>query len=306
MDKYNSDMVVKMWGGIKYLKNTRGNVTVMIAICIIPLLICVGVALDYAMISKQETQYQDHLDVALLAAIQEENKSSARKTVLESLEDIESDYELSDFKYKDEADNKTISARLSGKHVMSFGGILGKKEADISVISEVQSIKKVSEVRFSPSHAKGQYNKNIYLKVRDDSGAERTVGTFNYTSGQPNPFTVSSSNWIELGSYDDIWLEMHVHYDVEEGATTRLKEWYGDDQTFSIYEAGFSQHLWVNDVQLRPDQEITPELLFPCGLTTRHAWEDVPRGYPTTDTPDFYFRVESKCESSVGGIRISR
>ena len=286
------------------LINDRGNMAVMAALVMLPILMAVGVALDFSLLAKKKTEVQNQLDTAVLAAIHEENDGNARNVLKDKLTNKLDDFKLENFSYNESTETKTVSAEMTANYQLLFGGLLGKNIAEIKVESTAVSQLDVTELLFRPINAKGQYHKDVYLKILRPSGDVETLGTFVYNPTLPSSFVVSSANWIPLEDYRKIILEMRVHNDIEPNATAKLKDWYGDDQTFAVDEVGFSEHLWVDDVQLKPDEVITNKVLFSCGATRRHNWEDVPRGYPTTDTPDFEFEILARCGVSKNNIRI--
>lgn len=293
-----------IWELKSFFKNDRGNMTLVAAVGMIPIILGIGVAVDSSLLTKTKNDAQNQLDSAVLAAIQENSSGQARTMLNQKIGHKVDNFQLKDFSYDVSSEKTSVSAVMTTNYQLVFGGIFGKSDAEIRVSSTAESLVDISELVFRPISAKGQYHKDIYLKVLRHSGDVETVGTFSYDPTLPSPFVVSSANWIQLGDYKKIILEMRVHYDVEAGATASLKGWYGEDQTFAVDEDGFSEHLWVDGVQLRPDEIITNETLFSCNATRRHNWEDVPRGYPTTDTPDFEFEILSKCGASKNNIRI--
>jgi Flp pilus assembly protein TadG len=52
----------------KYLRNTNGNVAIMLAIGIVPIALAAGVAVDYSRLLNTRTEVQNQLDAAVLAA----------------------------------------------------------------------------------------------------------------------------------------------------------------------------------------------------------------------------------------------
>jgi len=125
----------------KYINNQSGNVAIMFAIIVVPLLIAIGVAVDYSRLSASYSKLQNAADSAALAAAISymENGSSEMKKIGRETFKLNSatvqDVTLSNIKVK-KTNANTIQITSDARLKPMFMHMFGYSKLDYSLTSE--------------------------------------------------------------------------------------------------------------------------------------------------------------------------
>ena len=121
----------------RYLKNKSGNVAMMFSVTMMLILLGVGVAADFSIMSKKNTSYQGFADAAVLAAAQ------SGLTDLAELQALAEAYVFANSMGNEELvteltikPNGRIRVEVSARHEMVMMGLFGKKQADVATSAE--------------------------------------------------------------------------------------------------------------------------------------------------------------------------
>lgn len=120
----------------KFLKDTSGNIAIMAAAAILPLIISAGLAVDYSRIAHAQSTLQSAADAAALAAAvqtslpEAKRKKIARNMVIANYQD----YPIHKIKVKFDGDKVTVIPIV--KLPMAFSGLFGKNTVKIKVLAE--------------------------------------------------------------------------------------------------------------------------------------------------------------------------
>ena len=127
----------------RYRRNIDGNFSILMAGFVFTLVVCLGVAVDYARLNKEQQNAQDSVDSAALAAAvrlsTEANPESidVKQFILENLTynktDVFGDIELLEGRY--DANNNEIIVRARVGVPAEFMGIVGKKKLTVDVLA---------------------------------------------------------------------------------------------------------------------------------------------------------------------------
>ncbi|MEP4051283.1 MAG: pilus assembly protein [Litorimonas sp.] len=122
----------------RYLSDTAGNISMMFAIVLGMLLLCISAALDLAGSVSQKDTMQSMSDAAALAAVTsgETKHSKIKKFVEASIESNNlNNYDL-DWELKIVGD--TVTVEIQSPYDTMMMGFVGKKELDVGVMSEAK------------------------------------------------------------------------------------------------------------------------------------------------------------------------
>ena len=292
-----------------YSKDESGNLAVIFALCLLPILVAVGVAVDLSKIVSNKQRLQDAADNAALAAIHEPNRVEARRVFRESLSTsvTGSEDRIRTAKFQRLETNNTVSvkATVKGKHSFAFGSLLGRSEIDYTVASSVVASKKISSVRFVPTFGSGYLNKEFGLWViRPNSTTPVRLATYRWTSSAPVTFpngaspgrlNSSTRGYVNLGNYTEFFMTTSITDPWNTYTREQMVEVYGEDFSLSSREEGNGDHYFVNGMQLAMNEQVNFTRDLSCSLRNQSfEWEDAP-GLAAPGT-DFRFRVETRCD----------
>lgn len=125
----------------KYIEDTSGNVAMMFALVAVPLLICIGVAVDMSRISNYQTKLKDVADnTALTASLAyrtggEKAMSEVGKEMFNSYAESIANLEYSTPVIKKTEEN-TVTVSAQGSFEPMFPQLFGYPKLDFSVLSE--------------------------------------------------------------------------------------------------------------------------------------------------------------------------
>ena len=300
-----------------FFKDEKGNVAVMTAFTLIPILMLLGLALDGSAVMKKETRLQDALDAAALAAIREPKKSDSRKVFKEFLEDSGyGDVKITEFTRKQAAGKIDITAKASGKHVPVFKSILGISEVGYNAKTSVTGGTMFSGIRFTPTFGSGYLDKEFQLWVRrPNNPTPELLATYNWRSTAPITFfngaspgylRSSTNGSVDLGDFTEFFMSTTVYDRWNTYTEEDLISVYGEDYTLFSNEPGHGDHFVVNGRVLDVEEAVNFSRDFNCNSGVQSfEWEDAP-GFATPHT-DFRFNVSGECNIiDPGTIRISR
>jgi len=300
-----------------FYKDEKGNVAIMTAFALVPLLMLLGLALDGSAVIQKETKLQDALDAAALAAITEPKKSKSRKVFEKFLED--SGYEditITEFKRQQAAGRINITAKASGEYLPVFQSIFGVSEIAYDAETSVTGGTMFSGIRFTPTFGSGYLDKEFKLWVRrPNTPTPELLATYNWTSiapitffdgSSPGRLNSSTNGSIDLGDFTEFFMSTTVNDRWNTYTEEQLIGVYGEDYTLFSNEPGHGDHFVVNGRVLDVDEDVDFSRDFNCNSgVQRFEWEDAP-GLAETGT-DFRFNVTGECNViDPGTIRISQ
>jgi Flp pilus assembly protein TadG len=124
----------------RFSLDIRGNIAILTALAIVPLLLIAGGMIDYSRAASARVFLQKALDSALLRIVSDpviaaEDREEAIRHVLAGLMKERSSLVPADFIFSDA--NGVIQVSASSRNKNVFGGILGRKETDVTATSAV-------------------------------------------------------------------------------------------------------------------------------------------------------------------------
>jgi Flp pilus assembly protein TadG len=300
---WDKKMIRKFW------KNESGNMTLMTALGLLPVMGVVGVAVDLAAISNTKQSLQDSIDNAALAAIHEPNRSKAARAFVNNIlqQDIGDTRKLrvTKFQRRETNGNVTLEATISGRQELIFGSLLGKSNEYYKVNTKVTGDKKLSAIRFYPTYGSGFLDKEFQLWViRPNRASPERLATYRWKSSAPitlpdnsSPGWLSSSRrgTVRLGNYTDFYMTTRISDPWDTYSHEQKVQVYGPDYTISSYEPGHGDHFVVNGRQLPREERVNFTRDFSCDVPNQNfEWEDAP-GLAMPNT-DFRFTVTARCD----------
>ncbi|UVD60772.1 pilus assembly protein (plasmid) [Rhizobium sp. Pop5] len=122
-------------------KNRNGNVAMIVALCLVPMLVAVGASFDYIRSYNSRQRMQSDLDAALIAAVKQINNSADTEALKRKVSDwfhaqVESSYTLGAIDI--DTTNHNITATASGTVPTTFMKIANIETVDVSVSSAVK------------------------------------------------------------------------------------------------------------------------------------------------------------------------
>lgn len=293
-----------------FCKDQSGNMTLISALSLLPVLAIVGAAVDTSFAMKKQDTLQNAIDNAALAAIHESNSTKAAWIFYQSLRskgfDSEDNIQIKSFRRAETRGGVTVKATVQGTHTLAFGSLLGRSETDYTVATSVVGSKKISSIRFVPTFGSGYLNKEFELWVnRPNTTVPERLATYTWTSSAPitfrdgtSPGTLDSSRRgpIDLGNYTDFFMTTTITDPWNTYSREQMVEVYGEDYTISSREPGHGDHFFVNGEQLPINEMVNFTRDFSCDQRNQNfEWEDAP-GLAQPGT-DFRFRVEARCDA---------
>ncbi len=123
----------------RFLRDTRGNVAMIVAFLILPMLVLAGGATDMARYEAHRVQLQDGIDRAVLAAASLSQTVTVETTVNDYLKtlDFKDDVEL-DFDYQLGLNSRTITVTADYAMPAGFLPLIGIAELPIRVVAQAQ------------------------------------------------------------------------------------------------------------------------------------------------------------------------
>ena len=120
----------------KFLKDTSGNLAIMAAAAILPLIFSVGMAVDYSRMSHARSSLQSAADAAALAAaVQTSLPEAKRKKVAQNMMAANyRDYPIQSIDVQFDDDKVTVTPVVNLP--MAFSGLFGKSSVKIEVLAE--------------------------------------------------------------------------------------------------------------------------------------------------------------------------
>lgn len=304
----------------RFLKNESGNMSILVALSMLPILAAVGLATDYSSATRKKQNLQSSIDSAALFAIHEPNRRDAIRVFKANLEskgfDVKKDIKIKKFSRERSQNGVTINATVSGSHDVAFGAFLGSSKADYTVKTAVVGSTKISSVRFIPTFGSGYLNKEFELWVnRPNTNRPERLATYTWTSSAPITFRDNSSpGWlrssrrgpIDLGDYTEFFMTSTINDPWNTYTREQMVEVYGEDYKIFSNEPGHGDHFFVNGKPLDVNEQVDFTRDLSCSQSNQSfEWEDAP-GLAVPGT-DFRFRVEAVCNVvDPDTIRITR
>lgn len=275
----------------RFVASQSGNVAIIFALSLIPLVGVVGAAIDYTNLVRIKSEMQNAADSAVLAAAAAD-KNGGKKAAREYYAGNTVKGGVSHYDRSESDVNATFTVRATHKASLYFMHLFGIDKSIVSVEAKAVAPKVLSSVRFRSLSANGWYNKLVKLMVRRRGETEyEEVANVEYHY-QPTYVRASSSGWIDLGDFEEAYLQMDVDPYSKGLESCRHSPC---DLTYRTDDPNWSHRLIIDRVPVPPGTKVDILSLVPCGTTTSHAWEDGGSKVSYADA-DFYYEVEGRCD----------
>lgn len=300
-----------------------GNFGMITALVAIPLVLSVGVALDYTNASSEREHLQALADSAALAGGGQYDGTNASVAISTAQSILKSYAEKlpAGTTYDVKLDGQSLSVTMDSASTNAFMGIVGRGTTDIGVVSTAISPMKPKKITFVPTKAQGWYYKKVsIIVVRPKSTAEEVVGTVTYqpttqADGGQGTMVVSPQTTLELGDYAALILKMEIKNDgcglnqkatVSNSKVTCSASNRNADRTYNLTlrtdNPDTTHYLFVDGVQLPQGVTSPLESILECGKTSNHAWEDG-GGWARQD---FFYTATSYCAPNGQFVRLTK
>jgi hypothetical protein len=155
-----------------FLQDTRGNIAITMAMCLVPLMMIAGGSLDYVSTTHDKEKLQTLVFQAANTAsrlIKTASNSEVESHLLQFVT-LASDYNVtpSDLKYEISQDRKAISVKMNASHKNAFLASFGMNEFNYSV--EALALAPIQKGP-RPTQEKGELT--IVLGERNEVGARK-------------------------------------------------------------------------------------------------------------------------------------
>lgn len=281
-------------------KNRDGNVAIIFAIAAPVMLFLIGVAIDFSNAVNQRTKLQASLDASVLAIAADLSRNSPTEFAdyqnIELIREIfkaESEVGTVD-SYSISSNSQSINVTATARYEMKthFASIIGKRFIPIEVTSAANAPKVLTSFKIMVKSAAGLWSKSAEI-VGEKDGLETVLATARYTYIRPGvrpAFTIDDPNWIDIQSYDDVFIRFTVFED-----SYRRRRMCGEllcpDIVLTTRDPLASNRMYIDGVRQKDGIVIKFEDTVECGSQTEHAWED-----GGGHGPDFHYNIEGKCE----------
>ena len=135
-----------------FLRDFRGNFSIILALAALPIMICAGVAVDYSGLSREQTRLQNSVDAAILAVGQDfefKGKGKVRKELnayLKGNMDKDAYQRIDSLDVDINRREHTLTVEAKGKFDTSFMMLAGKEKLNYKAISQIMSAHGGAEV----------------------------------------------------------------------------------------------------------------------------------------------------------------
>ena len=135
-----------------FLRDFRGNFSVILALAALPIMICAGVAVDYSSLSREQTRLQNSVDAAILAIGQDFETKGKGKVRKELQNYLRGNLEKDAFKRIDnlgiDIDRRRHTLTVTAKAQLdtSFMMLAGKDKLNYTAVSQIKSAHGGAEV----------------------------------------------------------------------------------------------------------------------------------------------------------------
>lgn len=116
----------------RFLSDNGGNFGVMASLLSVPLLMCVGLSVDYVNVQRVSAQLQNAIDSAVLAVAHEGDRVSDAEAELMAIRFLQENFDepFSDLAVVRAGTNVTVSAKA--ETTLAFGGLIGKPKVELT------------------------------------------------------------------------------------------------------------------------------------------------------------------------------
>lgn len=161
----------------------RGNLTVVGALSVLPLIVAFGMAVDYDRMSRGRTEVQQALDAATLASAATGKLDSTLSTKVFNANFSNVDATVSSLSFTTTGENIVGTANVA--ITTSFAGLVGVQTMTVAATSTAVPVPQaITGATFKSMSAQGAYSKDVFLFTRSAAGAitsQTTVLTYRYT-----------------------------------------------------------------------------------------------------------------------------
>ena len=271
---------------LRFIGNRNDSIAPIVCVATSVLLLASGAAIDYSRALHEDAEVQDALDAAILASAHGSTNREMRSILRKHFYSRKPNARVSRIKFSAGPNGKTITATANSEAATTIMAITGKKTTKVHALSQVVIPMKVSEVKFRAVKAHGWYSKKIKLMVRPVGSAEDIqviTGLYTYSRRGRSSFTVAPNQWVGLGNYQHVYLQMEIDPNSRGWGRTWRTIFRSDDPKYS-------SRFFINGKQVPRNTKIDLLNLVPCGKKVNLAWED-----GGGHAPDIYFDMETKC-----------
>lgn len=125
-----------------FSKNQQGNMAIIAAVTLLPIVAAIGAGIDYSRLSSQMSNYQQAADAAVLAAAKKRSAMTESELTNYARQIFNANLSnrsgiVLNFKLKDDAANHQLTLKTNGFLKTSFLGAVGISEMNFDVLSQV-------------------------------------------------------------------------------------------------------------------------------------------------------------------------
>lgn len=291
----------------------RGNLAVITALTVIPMMLAVGLSVDYTSASNERGAMQNALDAAVLAAVQEGTEAAALKKLKDVYTGNLGQGTPSITSYSVDSDGVLSIAATAGYNKQnSFMQIAGIYSTEISVGAAASAKMSLTKIKFTLEYVKGYYDKTVTLYgrrvdepaygalaeikyvwngIEGDDGAGTTTlnriegGNRTETARQvcngnnPNScgeLTGSEKDGtnVDVSEMADLYLEMKTSAQPKAKALWEGMRNADYPTTIKTNEKDWSYFLFIDGDQMKKNEVVDFFSIIPCGKPSKQAWED--------------------------------
>lgn len=328
----------------KFVHSTSGNFAVGVAFAMMPLLVGVGVAIDYSRAINSKTQMQNALDAAALAALglPEGASKGERQKTLQTF--YEENGGLGKAKLVTDLvkDPTSASLQVSSSYDMrtSMMSLVGQKKMAIVTNATVQKPVKLQTMSFKLDHVQGAWDKTVYLMARPTAADPYSpVARMAYifpAMGAPGGITTVSKKvgavWVDtlrmdcskvgpctntilsgdgtaqadVSNMEDVYMQMDIT------AVAGLPYWWFKEKFRYLQsnDPATADQMFTDGKAAKKGEAVNLISVVGCsGKWIEQRWEDG-GGWDGTPTPwegtDFRYQVKGTCGTSGGTVRLTQ
>lgn len=324
----------------KFCQSEHGNIAVIAAMMTLPLMLAVGMAVDYSAATTGRAEMQNALDAGAFAAL----ALPVTATVDECLTALQGAYTanggLGTATINGDLLESSLGASLkvtaSYDMPMAFMGIVGQKTTKLSATSSVSKPIKLTQASFKLDGVTGAWDKTVMLmgrssptgtyqplmkmtyvakniggwgdtvlSVPNSSGAWIEKSKIACTSKSACTKSPSSDGVVEMANMDDIYLQMDISAKVG-----KIYWWFKDPVVYlKSNDPLTSDQMFVEGKQTPKGTKVNMIQAIGCNETwIKHRWEDGggwEGAISQWEGTDFRYQAKGACSSNGTAVRLT-
>lgn len=282
----------------EFISDRLGATAVLFALLAIPLLLVMGLSVDYARSEQFRLANQAALDNAVISALSKSGDSA-------SVEDVQSFFQANGGtgtitnvgKTQTEA-ALSMTAAATFKMPLGLGRLAHAATWDINVAAEASAPRQITEMKIEPLSASGWWIKtmSLYATFASDPATPVLLGQVFYRPSTPfsSTGTVTDTfggNPVSIKGAVKVWFAMDI-------SPLSMGLFPGTKLHLSTDDPETSYFLYVDGRQMPQSIPVNLAEAVPCGQEVTHSWEDG----GDFSAQDFFYKVVGRCETSAGGV----